>query len=982
MVTTAALDRPCAMMTLMPNSPAARMRVAALLVLLCAAVSGAVQSRDGRRITAIRFEPALQPLPDTQLLALLPLKVGDRYSAAEIRESIQKLYATGEYIDVAVDASDEDEGVSLRFITRQSTFVGRVTVHGAADPPGDGPMETAGRLELGSQFVQQDVQQALENMQDALRRNGLYKAAIEPIRTPHPQTQQMDLDFNIDTIRVTGNPQRTLDEIIRGSGWRSFWGMGPWRAVTESRVQSGVDSVRSWYQKKDRLLAHVTLTHLDFHPETNRVTPTLDIDAGPLVRVNVSGARISQGRLRSLLPIYQEQAVDEDLLIEGSRSLVEYMQSHGYFDAHATYTRRTPSPGEQEIAYEVRRGGRHKFVTLEISGNRYFDTATIRERMYLEPAKFVRFPRGRYSREYLDRDLDAIRDLYGSNGFRSVTITQRTVDNYKGKPDHLAVFITIQEGPQWFVGRLVLDGIAADDSAAIRPLLHSTEGQPFSELNVASDRDSILDYYYNKGYQNATFEYVVRPSAEANHMDLAFNVKPGERQFVRRVVVMGLDETNPDLVDSRITLRPGDPISAAQMNESQRRLYDLGIFSKVQTALQNPDGQEPSKYVLYDVEEAHKYSLNAGFGAEIARIGGGTTDLNSPAGTTGFAPRLSLGISRLNVLGLANTVSVQTLLSTFEQRGLLSYLAPQIFGHPNLDLQFTGLYEYTRDVRTFTARRYEGSAQLSQRFTRALSLDYRLAYRRSYIIGRPLISPELLPLLSQNARVGAVSISVIHDRRDNPLDPHRGIYDTVDLALATSALGSQTGFGRVTLRNATFHPLSKNLIFARQTQFGGISRFAGPPIPLAERFFSGGADSERGFPDYQAGPRDPKTGFPIGGTAYLFDTEELRFPLIGDNVRGVIFHDMGNVFSDLGSLSLRYHQNGLQDFNYSVQTSGIGVRYRTPIGPIRLDLGFTPNSPRFFGYHGTYEQLLFSQGTPEAQRISRFQFHFSLGQTF
>src|SRR5581483_11255137 len=229
-------------------------------------------------------------------------------------------------------------------------------------------------------------------------------------------------------------------------------------------------------------------------------------------------------------------------------------------------------------------------------------------------------------------------------------------------------------------------------------------------------------------------------------------------------------------------------------------------------------------------------------------------------------------------------------------------------------------YEYTRDVRTFTARRYEYAVQLSQRFTRALTLQYRYAYRRSYIIGTPLISPELVPLLSQPVRVGALSTSIIHDRRENPIDPRRGIYETAYIALAAAPLASQTGYVRVTLRNATYHPISKNLIFARQTSFGDIARYAGlPDIPLAERFFSGGADSDRGFPDYQAGPRDLQTGFPIGGTAYLFDTEELRFPLIGDNVGAVIFHDMGNVYSDLGSMSLRYHQNNLQDFNYAVQ---------------------------------------------------------------
>ena len=162
-----------------------------------------------------------------------------------------------------------------------------------------------------------------------------------------------------------------------------------------------------------------------------------------------------------------------------------------------------------------------------------------------------------------------------------------------------------------------------------------------------------------------------------------------------------------------------------------------------------------------------------------------------------------------------------------------------------------------------------------------------------------------------------------------------------------------------------------------------IQRYAGlAQIPLAERFFAGGATSDRAFPNFQAGPRDLVTGFPIGGNAQLFNTVELRFPLLGENIGGVLFNDVGNVYSRLGNISLRFHQNGLQDFDYGVQAFGFGIRYRTPIGPVRGDFSLSPNPPRFFGFQGTTNQLLFGGGTQVAQRISVFQFHFSLGQAF
>jgi outer membrane protein assembly factor BamA len=173
------------------------------------------------------------------------------------------------------------------------------------------------------------------------------------------------------------------------------------------------------------------------------------------------------------------------------------------------------------------------------------------------------------------------------------------------------------------------------------------------------------------------------------------------------------------------------------------------------------------------------------------------------------------------------------------------------------------------------------------------------------------------------------------------------------------------------------------VVLARSTSFGLIERYGGlPEIPLAERFFGGGAFSDRAFPDFQAGPRDPETGFPIGGNALFVNTVELRFPLIGDNLSGVLFTDDGNVYSAVNKISLRFRQEDLQDFDYGVAAFGFGIRYRTPIGPVRLDLSLSPNSPRFFGFSGTENQLLFGGGQQTTQRINIFQFHFSLGQAF
>jgi outer membrane protein insertion porin family len=836
-------------------------------------------------------------------------------------------------------------------------------------------------------------------MLSRLRANGLYHADVRHYISREPDIQQANIDFTInpgprakfDDVVIEGDPERSRDAIVRSTRWRRPFGLFGWRPLTETRLQRGIENVRSFYQKQDRLLARVHLSQLEYHEDTNTVTPRITVDPGPVVRVETTGVKMSRGKLRQLLPIYQERSVDRSLLVEGSRNLVEHFQSQGYFDVSVDYQELPIEQGETVIQYNISRQRRHKLAHVEIIGNRYFDTGTIRERMYLAPASLIRFRHGRFSDSYLRKDIDTIEDLYRSNGFRDIRVVSNVQEQFEGKQGALGVSLTINEGPQWRVSGLEIVGINESDREYFQSLLHSTAGQPFSEFNVATDRDSVLSYYYNNGYPNATFDWIQTPGPEERQVSLRYEVRPGQPQFVRRVIVNGLQDTDPELVRERIDFGSGDPLSQVRMSDVQRRLYDLGIFAKVQTAIQNPEGREESKYVLYQIEEARRYSVNVGFGAEVARIGGGITTFDAPAGAAGFAPRVSLGVSRLNFWGLGHTVSLQTRFSTLQQRGLLTYFAPQFRGNDRLNLTFTTLYDNSRDVRTFAAQRSEASIQLGQRLSRANTVQTRFTYRNVRVDSESVkITPELIPLLSQSVRVGQFGGTFIQDRRDDPVDARRGIYSTIDVAVAAAQFGSQTSFHRLVLRNSTYHRVSREYTFARSTSFGMINRFGGlPDIPLPERFFSGGVSSHRGFPDNQAGPRDPNTGFPLGGKAVLMNSFELRFPLLGDNVGGVLFHDAGNVYQSLRDISFRFRQRDLNDFKYMVHAVGFGIRYRTPVGPIRADFALAPNAPRFFGFRGDRDTLLTCSApgstTPcvsVAQRINMFQFHFSLGQAF
>ena len=837
------------------------------------------------------------------------------------------------------------------------------------------------------------MRQSVERLLELLRSNGFYFAKVAPETLPRPE-QQIDVNYRLDEGErakysrptIFGEPHRPVEDIVRATRWRKYWRFGDFREVTDARTQQGLDRIRQLYQKRGFLMARVSLESMQHRESDNRVVPSLVVESGPRVEVRTAGAKISRGRLRELVPIYQELTVDRDLLIEGRREITEYFQAKGYFEAEVDFDQRAEKD-KQIIEYSIFPGDRHKLIHVGIEGNRYFDATTLRERMYTTPASFLRFRHGRFSQDFIRRDSNAIRALYLTNGFRDVQVSSEVEDDYQGKENEYAVVFRITEGPQSFVARLDIEGVEAAAEEDLRTMLQSLRRTTVQRANVATDQDTVLSYLFNAGYPDARLEPFATPAAAPNQVNLRYVVTRGARQYVRDVLISGLDATREDLVRSRIRdLAPGDPLSQVSMIESQRRLYDLGIFARVDTAIQNADGDTDNKYVLYRFEEASRWSVNTGFGAQIARIGRGTPNLDIPAGAPGFSPRVSFGLSRNNFLGLGHTMTGQTQWAPgLRTRALLTYQAPQFKGNDRLSLLLTGLYDDSRDVQTFNSRRREATVQLSQRFSRANSAQYRVSWRR-VSVSDVVITPALIPLFAQPVQLATLSTTFIQDRRDDPLDARRGMWNTIDGTFAFNTWSDpRVVFTRLLGRNATYHPITREVVIARQLSMGVEIRQSRADVPLPERFFAGGVSSHRGFPDNQAGPRDPLTGFPIGGKALLMHNTELRFPLLGDNVRGVVFHDAGNVYSRFSTISFRYSQQDLRDFNYMVQAIGFGFRYRTPIGPVRLDLAYSMNSPRFMGLKGDFQDFL-DPNLPNVsfveQRISRFQFHFSLGQLF
>lgn len=963
-------------------------RLARLLGLAAGLCSGAAVAQpapqesadfEGRSITAIRILAAdgrvLQENPTA-----LNLKAGAAYDSLAVRESLRELYATGRYAEIRAEAVADGPGVRVDFVVRENLFLNRVRVAGLPNERLENRAQSALQLGLGETFTPEKVDEALVRLGDSLRDEGFYQAGAVPELSPKPELRQMDV-----RMVVTPGPRARIAAItlVNRTPFPDKQILGKSRlkkggAVSPARLERAATRLRRFLSKKGHHSARVALRRGDYDPQTHSLPLEMEVVAGPRVRVEVTGVSISDRVLRALIPIYQEGTVDEDLLQEGRRNLRAYLEREGYFDATVTFAEHQDTEKDQRvITYGVERGPRRRLVGVEFQGNRYFSSSLLRERLTIQPAAFL--DRGRFNRRMLAADEDSLRGLYTANGFQNPVVGSEIIPNYEGKEENLFVRFTISEGAQTRVADLRIEGTQALDAAALQNVAGSTPGQPYSETNVIGDRDNILATYYNEGFPEARFEYRVDPADEPNRMRLVYRVVEGPQTRIQKVLITGNDHTRTGVISRELLTEPLEPLRQGEVVESQRQLYNLGIFSRVQIAPQNPKGTERDKTLVVLVDEARRYTLAYGGGIEFQRLGSGD---DPTSGAVRASPRGLFEISKNNFAGRAHTISFRARASTLQGRALASYAAPYFLGRPQVNFLFTALADKTSDVRTFTSRRYEVSGQVEQRISQVTSFLYRYYFRRVLVDADSLkVDPQQIPLYSQPTLISGFGMSWVRDRRDNPAEAQKGTFNTADLSYSAKALGSSASFVRFFVQNSTFHRASRNLVFARSTRFGFQEPTAGTTaveIPLPELFFTGGGNSLRGFGLNQAGPRDALTGFPIGGLALLVFNNELRFPMklpkLGNRVGGTVFYDAGNVFTRVGEITLRTTPVSPATLNYFSHTIGFGFRYGTPIGPVRLDLGYLLNSAHFPVDDGA--------GGTRLVRLPRFQFFFHIGSIF
>lgn len=928
---------------------------------------------EGQKVSSV--EIATRPQINTvRFEALIKQKAGSPFSMEAIQQSVDALRQTKAFSQIQLSITPEQQGLKVLFILQPAYYVGVVSFPGAEHKFAYTQLLQAVNISQQTPFTKELPDEAEKALLTFLHKNGYFEATVRADTEADDAHLIVNLIFHVDLNRLSrigelnfeGVPESQVNALR--AALDSWWAkvrrksLRTGQRYSDARIGRSVDFLRSHLREEGRLAPVVRVATTTFHPETNRADLKFQIELGPMFSVRVAGTHVSKGTVKKLVPIFEEDSVDQDLIEEGERNLVSYFQAKGFFDAKID-SRLNRQPDRVDVIYEVNLGSKHKVEAVYFEGNHSFDDHQLAQFVLIKKAHFLRH--GKYSNDLVRKSTDALTGWYQNQGFAHVKVDAK-IDDFNPQTD---ITFVISEGPRDRVNAVTVKGNSKPLSALLggHPM-QLGPGKPYSSRAVQTDRNNILAGYLNDGYLNATFQPSTSPQDGNPHLlNVTYTITEGQQTTIRDVALVGAKRSDPAFIryiagpDSV----PGKPLGAAKLLTAESDLYGLNIFDWVSVESSQPVTTQTDAEVLEKVHEEPRNTIDYGGGIEVIPRSG-----NVPVGTVAlpglppiglgskyeasqksfFGPRGSFDFTRRNIFGRAETFTASTVVSRLDQRLNLSF-ADQHFRGSSWSSLISISGENTTENPVFQAEVAIASFQLQRPLNSKHTKNLILRYDFDRTILSNLQIPDLVLPQDRHVRLSTFSGEFTRDTRDSPLNAHKGTYQLVDFGVTPTLLGSSANFVRFLGQTAFYVPVRPWLTWANNFRLGFAIPFSGSYVPLSQMFFSGGADSLRGFPINGAGPQRPVEvcanpadsstctliSVPVGGESLFIFNSEARFPIHTrwtDKLGGVLFYDGGNVYA---------HVNLPEMWKDYTNTVGIGFRYNTPVGPIRFDIGHNLN---------------------------------------
>jgi len=626
-----------------------------------------------------------------------------------------------------------------------------------------------------------------------------------------------------------------------------------------------------------------------------------------IVKIELQGNKeFDDTNLREKLTITTGAIADAVLIQDNANKLRAFYEEEGYWLSRIVPVVKTINPDEVSLTYQIEEGPKIKIKKILTEGNKAIASGKIKGVMETKEWWLFSFisSSGYYKKDRMDSDIEKIRDLYFNNGYIKVVVGEPRIqlsDDKKG----MFISIPISEGDQYKIASIDISGNKAFDSNSIRGRISMMPDKPFSKANLRKDIFSISELYSENGYALITVTPDLSPDESKKIVKINLKIDEGERYRIGRIEIAGNTKTRDKVIRREVRLDEGDLFNSALIKRSYEKINNLNFFETVELI---PKPKPEEKLVDLDIKVKER---STGFFS----IGGGYSSVEK------FIAMVEL--TQGNLFGKGQFLKLRAELGGMTTNYDISFRDPWFMDKP---ISFTAnIYNMTKDYTDYQKEATGFGISLGKRFSEYWWTDIAYNFENANITNVHSDASEIIKDQEGKSTTSSITPSLVRDSRDNYLDTSRGSRNSVYLTYA--GLGGSNNFLKSEVDSSWYFPFGSTTLMLRG-RYGYATGVGGKELPLYERFYVGGIYTVRGLGFGEAGPKDEETGDYIGGTNELIFNLDYTFPLVSEiKLKGVIFSDLGSSFTAFKTMELR-------------PTAGLGVRWISPFGPIRLEWGY------------------------------------------
>jgi outer membrane protein insertion porin family len=841
---------------------------------------------------------------------LITIKPGDSFSLKEINDSIKRIFRTELFSDISVVRAGE-ENVELTFLLTSRLYTRHIRFSGSSEVSKSQLKSSLSTLTEGSAFSEVKLERALAELEQQLRKDGHFDTQVTPSVSKVPDSSEVDILFDVGTSRrfIVNNLEIIGDIKLPEDRLRREIETEKGRIYIPSLLEQDIAKLKELYASEDFRRAEIEIKERDFDVESGLVDLILEVIPREKITIVIQGVDVPISLLK---PIWEANIFEEWGLSEGEAKIVGYLRQRGYLFVTVD-SRYESSANEFKVVYDVAPGEKYKIRDMTFEGLSYFTPTQIKEELLIrtnipllskiDGARLFELPR-------------EIEFLYKTRGFpdtRVDLIFEKTEN--KVRP-----IFYVEEGIQQTINEITFDGLEAFGKETLLQQIGASEGGFFFQPDIQRDLERLTNFYMDNAFRGTEIVAQIQEVSE-NRFDLYFSVNEGEKVAIERIIVTGHKTTKTSTILREVRVSENGLARYDDIRETERRLANLGIFSEVRIEEIPLSPQRVN--LLISVREGSRNYASLGIGLETK-----SDPQTFAVWNNEIRPRGTAEFTRNNILGIAAQFSIFGQISTREKRLVFSWEQPYFFFNIPLATYVNAWIE-AEERKSFSYDRrgvHLGVIKLISS-EKNMNLLTTLGYEKTILTELYVLESEIDRQYFPYSKT-SIAESFILDRRNDPFNAQTGYFLSAALEWAYPLFNAESNFLKLFTKYQHYIPVFPDWTFSGTFRMG-LGR---GKMPIHERFFAGGSSSFRGTRFDELGPKDPLSQQPTGGKALLLLNFEMTFPILSafKDLYGAVFYDVGNVWALRGEVDLASLQNAL----------GIGLRYRTPLGPIRLEVAW------------------------------------------